>query len=43
MEFLTEINGNEYLFINSIKDNETIRKSFYELSQETYGLSFEDW
>lgn len=43
MEFLTEINGNEYLFTNSIKDNETIRKSFDELSQKTFGLSFEDW
>ena len=43
MEFLTEINGNEYLFTNSIKENDTIRKSFDKLSQKTFGLSFEDW
>lgn len=37
------INGNEYNFLNNIKDDHQVRKSFNLLSQETFCLSFEQW
>lgn len=37
------ISGNDYTFNANIRDNEQIRRSFNELAQKTFELSFEQW
>lgn len=33
----------EYEFSNSVRDNDKLRKSFNELTRQTYGFDFADW
>lgn len=33
----------EYKFVKQVKDNDILRKSFNELTQQTFGFDFEDW
>lgn len=33
----------EYKFVKQVKGNDTLRKSFNELTQQTFGFDFEDW
>ena len=35
--------GTGYIYNANIRDNEQIRRSFNELAQKTFGLSFEQW
>jgi len=37
------IDGIEYIYNTQVKENANIRLSFNELSQKTFGLSFEKW
>ncbi len=38
-----KIKETEYTYFNKVKGNEKISRSFNELAQETFGLSFKDW
>lgn len=38
-----EINGKKYLLNKTVRENKEIRLSFDALSQETFGISFEEW
>lgn len=33
----------EFIFTKDLKNNESLRKSFFELAADTFGLSFENW
>ncbi|MGG0821430.1 GNAT family N-acetyltransferase [Paenibacillus turicensis] len=33
----------EFTFVKNYKNNETLRKSFFELAKRTFDISFEDW
>ena len=37
------INGDEYTFINDIRESRQLRKSFNLLANNTFGLNFESW
>ena len=37
------INGKEYKYVTDVKNNDTIRHSFCELSKNVFGLDFEPW
>jgi GNAT superfamily N-acetyltransferase len=42
MEYLL-INGRKYGFAKNYKENEALRKKYNELTEKTYGFSFEPW
>lgn len=33
----------ELIFMKDYKNNEALRKSFFELATNTFGLNFENW
>ena len=37
------IHGRNYIFTRELKENEQIRRSFYQLARKVYGLDFEPW
>ena len=37
------INGKEFYYTESVKEQASVRKSFNELADKTFGLSFENW
>ncbi|MEG0691497.1 MAG: GNAT family N-acetyltransferase [Oscillospiraceae bacterium] len=37
------INGKEYTYLNNINNNKEVCKSFNELLEQTFGLTFESW
>lgn len=38
-----DVNGNEYEFTKSVREDQKVRKSFNLLAQNTFGINFEPW